>query len=180
VASIGQLKAVRDLVDNKIRADSLSRKNGAKGMAVQHHIDQARGISFAEFSQSCTLVDIQVYHLTLLSDPEWRPGLRRLVDFTGVTRFQVSPQEAKKVARQIKELPEKFSEARVAVAAPQAVIFGMGRMFGMLTEDINHPFSVFRTREAAMSWLEEGRQTGMHELLTPSRLGLKRRIFCPL
>ena len=149
-------------------------------MPVEHWINRVKRISVAEFSGRCTLLDIQAYHFGLLSDPEWSRDLRRLADFSGVTDFDVSPNDLQKLVKSVRQLTEEFSKARVAVVAPQNIIFGMGRMFQMMSEDLNHPYQIFRTKEAALDWLVGSTWLDDHGGLASVQAASEKRAFSPL
>jgi hypothetical protein len=149
-------------------------------MAVMHYIDRARGISFAEFSEICTLMDLQVYHLNLLSDPNWRPGMRRMVDFGEVTAFEISPLDASKVLDRIAAFPESSDGAGVAVVAPRHLLTGTDGMFRLMTGGPRPGVRIFRTRQEALRWLVGKGELTLLGLETTDRLASRRRALSPL
>lgn len=78
-----------------------------------------------------------------------------ILDLSGATTFEVTPQFLRVLARQEPALADA-SVPRIVIAPPD-YISGMLRMFQMLGEDTRPLFHVVRTREAAYSLL------GIHE-----------------
>jgi hypothetical protein len=78
------------------------------------------------------------------------PGCRAITDFSGVTAFDVSSEVIRELAYQPTHGDE---QAVVVIVASQDLVFGLGRMFSMLTEKVRPNRHVVRTIEEAYELL---------------------------
>ena len=92
------------------------------------------------------------------SDSKWAPGHNVLIDFTGTTEFEVSNRELEGVAAAQESRNVVIGDGKLAVVAPEDIIFGLTRMWEALVETrTSMEIHVFRNREDAVRWL------GFHE-----------------
>jgi hypothetical protein len=123
-------------------------------MPFEQRIDASQGIAFLTFHGEVTEEDVQVAFMVSLSSLEMSPHLLRLVDFTKVTEFNLGTGDAARAAKQVQHRADRLCKGKVAIVAPQDLVFGMSRVFMTLTEDLDYPLAVFRTQAGALSWLE--------------------------
>lgn len=76
-----------------------------------------------------------------------------LVDLMGVTSFDVSTEEIKKISELNLKNGQHTGPVRVAVAASSHIAFGMARMYASLVSTQNWTVATFRTMEEARAWL---------------------------
>ncbi|MGD0508028.1 MAG: hypothetical protein ABSA27_09540 [Terriglobales bacterium] len=75
-----------------------------------------------------------------------RPPFRSIVDFSGVTNFEVSSD----AMRELAERPPAFPTGYITVlVAPKDLSYGMARMFQMLGEETRPNLHVVRTMDEA-------------------------------
>lgn len=149
-------------------------------MAVMHYIDRARGISFAEFADICTQIDVQVYLLNLLSDPNWCRGLHRILDFSQVTRFEFSLEEAETAMERVVKLPEISRWGGLAAVAPRNLILGADRVFLMMLAAASPDLQVFSSRREALKHMAGQGQPDCFGFEATDRLAARRRAVSPL
>lgn len=100
------------------------------------------------------LFDALKKHLTQDSD-QLKKYKYSLTDYTGGTKFEVSTQKVEQIAKFCESSYIANSKAIVAVAAKQDFMFGMTRMWEMLSDGTNWEIMVFRNREEAEAWIKE-------------------------
>jgi len=83
------------------------------------------------------------------------PIPRRLVDITGVTRFELGFEEMFAMTRQ-RRVQRPAYPIRTAVAAATPVQVGFARMFQTLNDDPLVTVRIFPDPDAALAWLKEG------------------------
>ena len=59
-------------------------------MPRQYHIDRERGAIFVTATGVFTELEFTAGTASTVGEPDFHPDLRTLVDFSGVTRFEVS------------------------------------------------------------------------------------------
>ena len=85
------------------------------------------------------------------TDPNFDPGFDQIVDLRLVTRFEMSPEQTRSLARR-----QKFSsKSKRAFVATIPSVFGVGRMWETYTEFSNDPshIQVFYDLSSALKWL---------------------------
>ena len=76
-----------------------------------------------------------------------------LVDFTEVSRFEVSTREINELSVHDKKFQELLPSLFMAIVAPEDMEFGMSRMYELLTTVPGWTVQVFRTLDEAIAWL---------------------------
>lgn len=85
------------------------------------------------------------------TDPNFDPGFDQIVDLRLVTRFEMSPEQTRSLARR-----QKFSsKSKRAFVATIPSVFGVGRMWETYTEFSDDPshIQVFYDLSSALKWL---------------------------
>lgn len=119
-------------------------------------IDKERRLVLTTGSGVITLADA-VSHMDKLSkDPDFDPSFSQIVDFTQVTRIELSADEIRRLAQRT-----IFSvTSRRAFIAPDEVAFGIGRMFQILRGlEGEQGIRIFRSLEEALDWVFPRRAT---------------------
>lgn len=88
--------------------------------------------------------------------PDYRPGLPELADLSRVTKDNLNFHGMRRLAREANlDAQNNGQEKRIAVYAPNDVIYGMARMFSTLC-DLEPGMAVgeaFLTEHEALAWL---------------------------
>lgn len=85
------------------------------------------------------------------TDPNFDPEFDQIVDLRSVTRFEMSPEQTRSLARR-----QIFSsQSKRAFVATSPSVFGVGRMWETYTEFSNDPshIQVFYDLSSALKWL---------------------------
>src|SRR5262249_24800452 len=90
-----------------------------------------------------------------ISDPEFRPGLRTLADFSESTNVPTLA-ELDEIVAYMRRYAATIGQKRIAIVAARAVSFGVARQFGALAPGAFLTVQVFKDRESALAWLAEG------------------------
>lgn len=96
--------------------------------------------------------DVKLYLDTLLSDPDFTPGMPGLIDCRKVTSL-FSIRDLRRTAADTRERPEMRVPGRAAVLASSNLIYGLLRMYEVFSEGQATRIRVFRGPEEAMAWL---------------------------
>jgi hypothetical protein len=91
-----------------------------------------------------------------LADPQFREGMKILIDHTQATWWSLSNEEILDRAELIRADAEKIGRQRVAFVMGSKVDFGIGRMLQSHISDLSRiQFEVFGTAAEARAWLEQ-------------------------
>ena len=122
-------------------------------MPIHYHIDLERGMLLimaeGEISQSERMEAMKAW----LTDPEFRPGLNTLADFTDTTNVPTL-QELEEIVDHIRRNVAVIGQKKIAIVTTRPVTFGVARQFGALAPG-PVTVQVFRDRDAAVAWLSE-------------------------
>jgi hypothetical protein len=124
-------------------------------MPMRYRIDSECGMLFVvaegETTQAERLEAMQAW----MSDPEFRPGLQTLADFSDITNVPTLA-ELEDIVAYMRRHAATIGQKRIAIVAARAVSFGVARQFGALAPGAFLTVQVFKDRESALAWLAEG------------------------
>ena len=123
-------------------------------MPITYRIDEARGLVITTATGTLTDKDILGLKSRLAADPLWAPSMRELSDVRAIDRLEVTSAGVQKMVWRDEHLPS-IREYRLAIIAPQDHVFGMARMYEMLTNHSVPNVAVFRELDEALNWLSE-------------------------
>jgi hypothetical protein len=112
-------------------------------------IDAARSLILSRAWDVLTGADLIRHARTLASDPGFKPDFNQLCDFRDVTEVRADAA----AIRELAALNPFGSGARRALVVSTDVVFGMARMYQILTEPAPDVFEVFRDFDQALKWL---------------------------
>lgn len=124
-------------------------------MPMRYRIDSERGMLFVEADGETTQAERFEAMQTWIRDPAFRPGLHTLADFSESTNVPTLV-ELEEIVAFMRRYATTIGQIRIAVVAARAVSFGVARQFGALAPGAFVTVQVFKDRESALAWLEEG------------------------
>jgi hypothetical protein len=108
-------------------------------------------LTFTTAEGCVTFDDIRGHQDRLVADPDFDANFDQLIDATSATKFDISPHEARTLAKRRIFSPE----SRRAFVATKAHIFGLGRMMEIFREGPGYAdVQVFYSMDEAVKWLE--------------------------
>mgnify|MGYP006310467065 FL=1 len=121
-------------------------------MSISSEIIKSRKLVITRVEGTLTLEELILKQGEILFDPDFDPDFDHLFDMSGVSEVEdISTTELRKVSS-----VRVFSDlSRRAVVAPGDFEFGLSRMYEVFSRSTEENFSVFRTLDEAMEWLEK-------------------------
>jgi hypothetical protein len=119
---------------------------------VRHEIDIERGLARVLYEGRCTVQELAATSEALLRDPDYQHVTRQLADLSACTAFDVPAEELRDLAHHV-SVADQRAAVRLAVVAPQEVMFGMARLYAAHREPSPMEVRVFRDRAEALAWL---------------------------
>lgn len=82
-------------------------------------------------------------------------GFGLLLDFSQVTKLKIKSHDIRHIIFSDQQFTPLIGNLRVAIAAPGDLVFGMARMWQMLSHSTpNLTTAVFRDKPSALAWLD--------------------------
>jgi hypothetical protein len=132
------------------RVASFSRLESTELLSAFYMIDKERRVVMTTGSGTFTMSDALRHQDNLLQDPDFDPSFSQIMDLTHVTRFDVEPDDIRKLAQRTIFSPE----SRRAIIVNTDLAYGYGRMFELHRENFGEMgVRVFRTLEEALDWV---------------------------
>jgi hypothetical protein len=124
-------------------------------MPMRYRIDSERGMLFIEAEGETTQAERIEAMQAWISDPDFRPGLQTLADFSESTNVPTLA-ELEEIVAYMRRYAVTIGQKRIAIVASRAVSFGVARQFGALAPGAFLTVQVFKDRGSALVWLAEG------------------------
>jgi hypothetical protein len=119
-------------------------------MPYFYKIDKERRVVLSTASGVFSLADFRSHQEKLSLDPDFDPSFCQIADFTHVTRLESSASDIRQMAERSIFNPN----VRRALITPNEVIYGSGRMYQKLRENLGATgIRVFRTLDEALEWV---------------------------
>ncbi len=128
---------------------------GWRGMPIRYRVDHARGIVHTTLEGEISAEDLWQHATALASDPDTRE-CNELADLTGITGATASAGDVRAMGMQLLKSDTNRPGGKFAMVAPTDVSFGMARLYQAHREHPSIEIRVFREREEALAWLEDG------------------------
>jgi hypothetical protein len=117
---------------------------------ASYKIDKDRRLVMSTGSGVFKKDEVLSHQGELLADPDFNPNYSQLVDFTRVTKFDLSAADVRILAERDVFAPD----ARRAFIVPTELAFGLARMYGVHREDAGEKgIRIFRNKEEALDWV---------------------------
>jgi hypothetical protein len=124
-------------------------------MAMTYKIDSERGMLFVCADGETTQPERLAAMDAWVTDPEFRPGLQTLADFSKSSNVPTLA-ELDEIVGYIRRHASAIGQAKIAIITARPVTFGVARQFGALVPRGLLTVQVFKDRDAALAWLVQG------------------------
>ncbi len=118
-------------------------------MPVTYHIDKTNEIVFVNATGEFTAEDFRIHNHRLADDPDFDPHYGVLFDLRSITDFRISSDQVRKFAK----VHIFHKRARRAYVVPTEEVYGMVRMFSLLSDFESDVIQIFQDMAEARRWL---------------------------
>ncbi|HET6406689.1 MAG TPA: hypothetical protein VFG14_02320 [Chthoniobacteraceae bacterium] len=122
-------------------------------MPLSYEIDEEQKLLTIIADDRLTYDDVIAHQKELLSEPRLKPGLRCLVDLTGIKTFAMSGRDMFRLAQVRGEYPYLATNARTAIVVKNGAMFAMARMYALSRRKYIEPMAIFYSLDEARQWL---------------------------
>jgi hypothetical protein len=122
-------------------------------MPCSYTIDETHGLVLSLLSGIVIVDEVFAHQNSLAADPKFNPEFNQLLDAGEVTRFQLSTEEMRAIAKRTIFAPK----VRRAFVATGTLLHGIGRMLAAFREieGGEEEVQIFHNRAEALRWLAE-------------------------
>jgi hypothetical protein len=125
-------------------------------MPISYTVDSDKGRVVVRFTGTVRDQDLFTTCHELYGDPRHRIGMPELTDCRVLQRAEFTGAGLRVLARMTAtKLDPAQQPWKVAVVAPQSVVYGLARMYELLREGSPEHVEVFRDLAAAEQWLDQ-------------------------
>jgi hypothetical protein len=122
-------------------------------MPLSYDIDEEQQLLTVIAGEVLTYDDVITHQREVSTDPRMKPGIRSLVDLTGIKTFPMSGRDMFRLAQARGEFPYLASNAKTAVVVNSAAMFAMTRMYALSRRKFIEPMAIFYDIDEARSWV---------------------------
>ena len=117
---------------------------------------------------SINIIELKEIFFETVRHEEWQADFNMLCDYRKIENFAITPQDIDDIIEWQTSIDTLIGNGKCAVVAPGDYVFGMNRMWEMLSADRSQQIKVFRQIKDAVLWL-----------LYPERTSeIKEALFC--
>lgn len=123
------------------------------GMPLSYEIDEQQNLLTVTADERLTYDDVIAHQRELMTEPRLKPGMRCLVDLTGIKTFAMTGRDIFRLAQAREEFPYLATNARTAVVVKSTAVFAMARMYALSRRKFIEPMAVFYDIDEARHWI---------------------------
>ena len=102
---------------------------------------------------SINIIELKEIFFETVRHEEWQADFNMLCDYRKIEKFAITPQDIDDIIEWQTSIDTLIGNGRCAVVAPGDYVFGMSRMWEMLSADRSQQIKVFRQIKDAVLWL---------------------------
>jgi hypothetical protein len=122
-------------------------------MPLSYNIDEQQNLLTVTADDRLTYDDVIAHQRQLLAEARIKPGMRCLVDLTGIQTFAMTGRDMFRLAQMRGEFPYLATNARTAVVVKNAAMFAMARMYALSRRKYIEPMAIFYDIDEARHWV---------------------------
>ena len=122
-------------------------------MPITYTIDSAQSLVLTMATGVLTSKELLEHKERLVEDPQFRPDMLELSDVRDITGLEVTPEAIRQFVQKDADHAEKLGDHKMAIVVRTDIVFGMARMYEMMTSQNLPGVGVFRDLNEARKWL---------------------------
>ena len=122
-------------------------------MTIRYKIFPDLEILYIGGTGNVTTDEITTTGAKVFAESEWTNGFNILIDYREISKFEVKAEGVHKIINQDKANKHLFDQSKCAIVADSDLVYGLSRMWEILSEDSKIPTMIFRNIEDALQWL---------------------------
>lgn len=99
------------------------------------------------------IIELREIFFETVRHTDWQAGFNMLCDYRKIEKFAVTPRDIDDLTEWQRSIDTLIGNGRCAVVATRDFVFGMSRMWELLSTDRSQQIKVFRHIKDAICWL---------------------------
>lgn len=116
-------------------------------------IDKDRRLAQIRAKGMVNVLELQDIFLEMVAHEEWQAGFNILFDYREIENFDVSSKDIDDITEWQASIDALIGDGRCAVVASRDFVYGMSRMWEILSSERSQQICVFRQINDAVAWL---------------------------
>jgi len=145
----------RDLNHIKFYTEKELPDFGKRGIRMCHSItiDKDRKLAQINARGRVNVLELKEIFMNTVGHEDWQSGFNMLCDYSEIEDFDVSSQDVNDITEWQISIDALIGNGRCAVVASKDSVYGMSRMWEILSSERSQQICVFRKIDDAFSWL---------------------------
>ena len=102
---------------------------------------------------SVNVLELREIYSQLIEHSDWQAGFDILCDYRRIEDFDVTTRDIDEITEWQTSIDARIGNGKCAVVASRDSVFGMSRMWEMISAERSQHICVFREMEGALTWL---------------------------
>ena len=116
-------------------------------------IDKGRKLAQIKARGRVNVHELKDIFLEIVEHEDWQAGFNMLCDYSNIENFDVSTKDIDDITEWQVSIDELIGDGRCAVIASKDSVYGMSRMWEILSSERSQQICVFRQMNDAITWL---------------------------
>ena len=122
-------------------------------MPVKYKIVSDQKFVYVKATGEVTADEIMIEGARMFTDSEWINGFNILCDYRKITEFDLKSSDLSQIVEQDKNNEPLFDKSKYAIVADSDLVFGISRMWEILSENNLITTMIFRNTIDSLRWL---------------------------
>ena len=118
-------------------------------------IDKEKKLARITARGSLNAFDLKDIFLETVEHEDWQSGFNMLCDYSDLEDFDVTTKDIDEITDWQVSIDELIGNGRCAVVASKDSVYGMNRMWEIISSERSQQISVFRQMNDAVTWLSD-------------------------
>ena len=115
--------------------------------------DKERKLAEITANGKVNVLELKDIFLEIVEHEDWQAGFNMLCDYSNIENFDVSTKDIDDITEWQVSIDELIGDGRCAVIASKDSVYGMSRMWEILSSERSQQICVFRQMNDAITWL---------------------------
>jgi hypothetical protein len=116
-------------------------------------IDKERKLARITARGKVNVFELKDIFLETVEHEDWQAGFNMLCDYSGIEDFDVTTKDIDEITEWQVSIDEMIGNGRCAVVACKDSVYGMNRMWEIISSERSQQICVFRQINDAVTWL---------------------------
>lgn len=118
-------------------------------------IDKDRKLAHITASGRVNILELKDIFLETLEHEQWKAGFNMLCDYSNIENFDVSSKDIDAITSWQSSIDDLIGGGKCAVVASKDSVYGMSRMWEIISSERSQQIGVFRKMNEALAWLDK-------------------------